>query len=381
MKTVSIAFYSTFTPPGWKSEQLEKLVPRLEKENAFVKGYGIKRFDKNTNENLILSPIPLIAARLVDRISNFPFFKDYYGYLFGEIITGVCFKNAIAKDISEIVYVKPRPLSIVRKCREAGKIIVLEFGEMHPTDTCDRLKSEYKKYGIESEYIYTSNFSISEAIKAIELSDIIVVLSEESKKSFIRNGVNEEKLKVINLGLNKTINNEFSSDKEYAFVCTAKHSFVKGTQNLLLAWRDANITNMSLYIVGELSNDIVMFIKKYGPFNNVRFLGRKNINELYPFYNFVGILNSLSEGCPRSVIEYMGYGFPVITTPVATCDIVIHAENGLIVNSQDELINAMIYYSENKDKYLEMGDSARSSAEKTLNTSYTEELICLLKSI
>lgn len=381
MKKVSIAFYSTFKTPGWKSEQLEALVPRLREENLFSKGYGIRNFKKLSDKDLILSPIPLIVAKAVNKISKLPYLKDYYGYLTGEAVTGCIFKKQIAEDDSEVVYVKPRPLSIVKKCKEVGKYIVLEFGEMHPNDTYSALKTEYRKYGCNSEYIFTSRYAINEARKAIELADIIVVLSEESKRSFVRNGVDERKIKVINLGLNQRYKNTFSNDKEFAFVSTAKHSFVKGTHELLMAWKSANINNMTLYIVGELSEDIKLFVSEHGPFNNVTFTGKKKIEDFYRDYNFIGILNSLSEGYGRAVIEYMGHGFPVITTPVATCDIVVHEKNGLIINDTNELTQALQFFSNNISLYKKFGSEAREAAEETLDYSYTDEMLKLIKGI
>ena len=51
MKKVSIAMYSTFVQPGWKSQRLEKLVPFLISKKIFKKGYGLKRFKQSNNIN------------------------------------------------------------------------------------------------------------------------------------------------------------------------------------------------------------------------------------------------------------------------------------------------------------------------------------------
>ncbi|EHH1219051.1 glycosyltransferase family 4 protein, partial [Vibrio parahaemolyticus] len=236
-------------------------------------------------------------------------------------------------------------------------------------------------YPTESEYIYTSKYAIDEAIKSIELADKIIVLSEESKQSFIRNGVPQEKIKKINLGLNEAYNKSFDDRKPIAFVSTAKHSYVKGTHKLLLAWRKAEIKDTKLFIVGEVSKDIELFVEQFGPFENVIFTGKKNIHEFYQDYNFVGILNSLSEGYGRVVVEYMGYGFPVITTPVATCDIVVEGVNGFIVENEDMLINALHKTKRDKELYRSMGQSAKDCAEKTLEYNYTSEIIKLFKGL
>ncbi len=381
MKKISIAFYSTFKKPGWKSEQLEVLVPQLKKENMFCKGYGIKRFEAVQEQDLVLSIYPLVLSKILSKLKFFSFIKGYYPYLLGELLTGSFFSKKISRDSSSIVYLKPRPMHIVKECKKNGKTIVLEFGEMHPNDTCERLLSEYKKYDIHREYIFTSKYAIEQSLVSIELADVIVVLSEESKKSFMRNGVTEDKIRVINLNLEKKYNGIYSDEKEFAFVSTATHSFVKGTHSLLLAWRRANINNMKLHIVGDLSEDIIDFINVHGPFDNVIFSGKQDINEYYNKFNFIGILNSLSEGFGRSVIEYMGYGFPVITTPVATCDLVENNVNGFVINDENELITALNYFSTSSNKYQEMGNRARISAESTLNSDFTTSLVTLFKEL
>ena len=376
---MSVAMYSTFHSPGWKSEQLEVLVPLLRNENLFCKGYGIKRNFKRYESDLQLSILPLAISRLVFKLRFLPFICDYHAYLLGEYLLGTCYSNNIASDASSVVYIKPRPYNLVESCSRAGKKIILEFGEMHPNDTQRRLKSEYSYFNINSEYIFTSQYAIDESVKSIELADVIIVLSNESKRSFIRNGVPEHKIRVINLNLAKKYDNKYNDKKEFAFVSTATHSFVKGTHRLLLSWKKANIANVKLHIVGDLSNDMLDFLKAYGPFDNVIFTGKKKVSEYYNNYNFIGVLNSLSEGCPRAVIEYMGHGFPVITTPVATCDLVEHGVNGFIVDTCSELEDALIFFSENLEQYKSMGDNARHTAEETISNDFSGELFKLLK--
>ncbi len=379
MKKVSIAFYSTFSPPGWKSEQLQDIVPKLESEGYFEKGYGIKRLGKVGNKALDLSIIPLLCSRVLRRLRFLPFIKDYYPYLAGEYLTGLLFKRKISADNSKIVYLKARPFSLIKACKDSGKFIILEFGEMHPIETRERLSRDYDKFGVKSEYIFTSNYAIDESLKSIELADLIIVLSNESKKSFIKNGVPAEKIVVINLSLSRIYSNEYDPQKRFAFICTAKHSFVKGTHNLLLAWRKAKISNIPLFLVGDISNDLLDFMAKYGPFDNVYLMGNRDIHSFYLKFNFFGVLNSLSEGCPRAVIEYLGYGFPVITSPVSTCDIVEHGKNGFIVNDEHSLIDALQFFAEHIEDYERFSNYARISAVETMKNSYSEGFMKIIR--
>lgn len=202
----------------------------------------------------------------------------------------------MARGSADIVYCHDKPHAIVKQCKKAGKKILLEYGELHCRTMYNRLTRDYKKYNIKSQYIYTNKFYVEQAEKSIAIADKIIVLSNETKKSFIDNGVAAEKLVVVNLGLTKKYDNSYDCNKPLAFISTAHHSFVKGTHNLLLAWKTANVTDIPLILVGSIGDDIHEFIKSNGPFNNVIYAGYQNIELYYKQYNAVGILVSLAEG-------------------------------------------------------------------------------------
>ena len=147
MVRLSILFYSTYFERGWKSSQLSKVVNEFDRRGELEAGYGICR-KKNSHPRLFLSRIPMITARVVNRLSFLPYIKDYYGYLIGELLTGLVYGKAIAKDASNVVYVKPRPSLVLRLCKEKNKKIVMEFGELHPCETRERMLKEYSKYNI-----------------------------------------------------------------------------------------------------------------------------------------------------------------------------------------------------------------------------------------
>lgn len=381
MSKVSIAMFSTFKRPGWKSEVLEQIVPILRARDLLVKGYGIKGPIKRLRlgREISCSFIPLGALMLTKLFEKFLPIPGYMHHLVGDYIFGMLVVDRVRRDNSNILYCKPRPLSLVKAGKKSNKKILMEFGEMHPLYTSSRLASDYAEFGINSPYIFTSSYGVRQSCQAIELADRIVVLSNESKKSFINQGVPPEKLSVIGLGGNVRINKQFIDGLPFAFISTAFHSFVKGTHRLLLAWREAGITKHPLIIVGELQSDIQDFIELYGPFQNVQFVGHQNIGDFYQRYNAIGILNSLSEGWPRSVFEYMQHGFPVIVSPVATCDLVEDGVQGFIVSNQNELVAKLKYFSSNIDEIKKMGASAKVLADSLPSSSYGLKLVELIE--
>ena len=73
----------------------------------------------------------------------------------------------------------------------------------------------------------------------------------------------------------------------------------------------------------------------------------------------------LREGLPRTILEALSVGRPVITTDRAGCrDAVIHNENGLLVSSQnaEALAEAMIQIIEKPTTHIKMAKRARAIA-------------------
>lgn len=84
----------------------------------------------------------------------------------------------------------------------------------------------------------------------------------------------------------------------------------------------------------------------------------------------VYVLPSYREGTPRSVLEAMAMGRPVITSDAPGCrETVIHKENGFLVaaRSVEPLAQAMIKFIEVPNLITEMGTRSRELAERKYN--------------
>ncbi|HBC3872547.1 glycosyltransferase family 4 protein [Vibrio alginolyticus] len=77
------------------------------------------------------------------------------------------------------------------------------------------------------------------------------------------------------------------------------------------------------------------------------------------------VLPSYHEGMPRTVLEAMAMGRPILTTDVPGCrETVIDGENGWLVEkaNEEQLAEKMIWFIENQDKWQEMGKSSHDMA-------------------
>ena len=93
----------------------------------------------------------------------------------------------------------------------------------------------------------------------------------------------------------------------------------------------------------------------------IRFLGR--LDDVRPALSdcSVYVLPSYREGTPRSVLEALAVGRPIITTDAPGCrETVVHGENGLLVEPRDadSLYDAMLRLCD--DPSLRSGMAIRS---------------------
>ena len=92
----------------------------------------------------------------------------------------------------------------------------------------------------------------------------------------------------------------------------------------------------------------------------------------------VFVLNSYHEGMPRSVLEAMATGRPIITTDVPGCrETVIENKNGYLIpkKNSDALSSAIIKMIENQDQLAAMGDYSRKIAEEKFDVIKINEAL------
>jgi glycosyltransferase involved in cell wall biosynthesis len=80
----------------------------------------------------------------------------------------------------------------------------------------------------------------------------------------------------------------------------------------------------------------------------------------------VCVLPSYHEGLPRSVLEAMAIGRPILTTDVPGCrETVVPGENGFLVPKADAhaLAERMIWFLDHRDQWAAMGQASRRLAE------------------
>lgn len=134
--------------------------------------------------------------------------------------------------------------------------------------------------------------------------------------------------------------------------------FVNAAMQIAQKYKDA------LFLVvggGQLDNDLVNLINKNRTSNNLYFLGK--VSNAIPYIKLmdIGVNCSDSEGFSNSIMEFMACKKPVVATVSGgNKDLVQHKKTGILVQPDniDNLVQALIYLIEHKDKRKEFGENA-----------------------
>src|SRR5690554_333159 len=119
------------------------------------------------------------------------------------------------------------------------------------------------------------------------------------------------------------------------------------------------------YLLGAFENiqDSISYddIKEYVDSNIVKIFGETDDVRKFFKDSSVFVLPSYREGTPRTVLEAMAMGRPIITTNAPGCkDTVIHGKTGFLVEPKnvDQLVNAMEQFIKDKELISIMGQNS-----------------------
>ncbi|CAK0752050.1 Glycosyl transferase group 1 [Gammaproteobacteria bacterium] len=114
----------------------------------------------------------------------------------------------------------------------------------------------------------------------------------------------------------------------------------------------------------------------------VEYLG--STSDVRPFIAdcHVYVLPSYHEGMPRTVLEAMSMGRPILTTDVSGCrETVVPGENGYLVPKADAeaLAERLIWFIEHRDQWQRMGQASRRMAEERFDVhKINAKMLCVM---
>jgi len=205
----------------------------------------------------------------------------------------------------------------------------------------------------------------------------------KSNKSFVVNG--------SGININEYNYSAAPYSSKIAFLMASRFLIEKGILEYLTACKILNqkYNNARFLLAGKqdsnpssLSKEKIRYLSKQA---NVELIGWVDMREILKKID-VFVLPSYREGIPRSILEAMAIGRPIITTDVPGCkETVINGYNGYLILPRDvnSLVDAMENFIKNPSLILKMGKASRKLVEEKFDVlkvnekliSYIEELI------
>lgn len=172
-------------------------------------------------------------------------------------------------------------------------------------------------------------------------------------------------------------------DNEILFICVSRLIWEKGIKELCEAFQieHKNNSNIILYIVGwsDFENPRhvpIDFLTSLSDDSGIHFLGkRSDISDLLAASDVFILPSYYREGIPRSLLEALSMGLPIITTDMPGCRLTVTTENGILIKpkSVNEIRNSLVAII-NKD-FVGMGRVSRKLASKNFSNKVIFEEI------
>lgn len=213
--------------------------------------------------------------------------------------------------------------------------------------------------------------------KAFKISRKVIFLNEDDKKEFIsRKLVKQNKCEIINgigVDVNKFAFKPMTNDANFLMV--ARMLKTKGVFEYCEAARMVKEVRPQAvfgYVGGE-GTVTLDDIKSYIDDGSVTYYG--TTDDVRPYYEncTAFVLPSYREGMPMAVMEAESTGRAVIATDVNGCRSAVRDEyNGFLIpkgkNCALELANKCIYFIDNPEKAVQMGEKSRILAENEFDS-------------
>ena len=280
-------------------------------------------------------------------------------YLIHEVYDHFASKAVISSDI--FVGWSSYSLHSIRKAKQQGAIAILERGSSHILYQNDLLKEEYRRTGVKVPLPHPK--IIEKELREYDDTDYVSIPSLFVKRTFIENGVPEEKLIHIPYGVEMTAFRQvLKEDDKFRVIFVGGMMLRKGVHYLLNAFSEMKLPNSELLLVGSLTDEIKPFFNKYeGTFN---WIGPKPQKELYKYYSqgSVFVMMSIEEGLAMVQAQAMACGLPVIcTTNTGGEDLVREGRDGFVIpiRNVEALKDKLIYLYKNPEICQQMGESAK----------------------
>jgi len=354
---------------------LARQLERFKIDYKMVSSYYTR---EDLNNNIKLYPFLTYGSYFFRKI-GIEFFSNLYEKFQGNLFPFLAAKQ-IAKWDSDIAHIFAGLLYSASKefGREKPRF-VLDWGSTHYKFGEAILNEEYKLLNLKKT---VPTFSFKNHPKEHEIADCIVVPSKFVYDTFIDNGVDCDKIRIVPFGVDIPKLTKKEKDDEFRVLFVGGNTFRKGLHYLIQAVSELNLPKCKMSIVGIPTGEVMNIANKYP--GNYEFLGsvsRKKLETLYKTSS-VFVLPTLEEGSARVVYEAMAYGLPCIVSTNAGA-VTRDGKDGFIIPIRDvkAIKEKILYFYENDSERERMSRNAREYIKNFTWDVYGERMVKLYKSL
>lgn len=215
----------------------------------------------------------------------------------------------------------------------------------------------------------------------LKKADHVIFQNSDDRDEFCNKGlVSKEKSSVVNgSGVNLEHFEVAAYPEQPVFFMLSRLLKSKGVQEYLEAAQivKGKYPQIKFYLLGKYETDMQDAIPKdyIEQFISEGVVERfDETADVRPYYSMcsVYVLPSYREGMPRTVLEAMAMGRPIITTDTQGCrETVVVGENGFLVpiKNSNAIAEKMIWFIEHPEKISEMGRQSYQYAKEKFNVS------------
>lgn len=252
-------------------------------------------------------------------------------------------------------------LRALRRAKELGMIGVIERGSSHMLYQQRILAEEYERQGRREA---THPKVIDQELAEYEEADVIVTPSSFARRSFLCEGVPEEKLITVPYGADLSAFRPVpKEDNRFRVIFCGNLTLQKGVHYLLQAFYELRLPDSELWLVGNVTEEIHSFLERYRR-SDIIAHGPKPQSKLSWYYSQGSIfcLPSIQDGFGMVILQAMACELPAIcTTNTASEDVIREGVEGFVVPIRDveALKERILWAYDHRSQCLEMGRAAR----------------------
>jgi glycosyltransferase involved in cell wall biosynthesis len=272
-------------------------------------------------------------------------------------------------------------IKLIRRAKDEGATVIVEAVNQHPQAANDILREEAERLGLKPRrQLYSTQQRMIEESLA---SDFLLAPSRSVRDSFVDRGYDIDSSAVLPYGVDLSrFHPDATEVKDGTFraICVAQISPRKGQIDLLEAWKELNLPNAELLLIGALSYEMDTILRPYsGLFRHISVVPNQDLLRYYG-RSSVFILPTLEDGFAVVTAEAMACGLPVITTVNnGAADIITHGKDGFVVpiRSPEAIAERLELLYRNEELREEMSRAALAKARSELSWETYANRLCV----